>query len=356
MFCSVSITGFRGFRSLKIGGLNRFNLFLGRNNVGKTAVLEAFFLMAGPTNPHLPLQVNIFRGIDQFRFDPEELWGWLFNSEGQRREIVVEVDMEDHKKRTLKIKLGRQSQIRLANRRKQPSGTQRASGTASTTIQPAELLLDYESETGRHVKTKAFVSERGIGLQGSRAILFPSSVFVSARGGYSPENPERFSSLQRVGRENEIVRALQVLEPRLKKMSVLVGGGGPIIHGDIGLGRMVPVPMMGEGVGRLLTILLAISASKDGSVMVDEVENGFHYSVLEKVWTAVANLVRETNVQLFAATHSWECLKAAHESFLKSDQYDFRLHRLDMSDEAVVSTMYDKMMIETALSSGLELR
>jgi AAA15 family ATPase/GTPase len=66
MFRSLSICGFRGFQDLRVDDLDRFSLFLGPNNVGKTAVLEAIFLMAGPTNPDLPLRVNAFRGIEQF--------------------------------------------------------------------------------------------------------------------------------------------------------------------------------------------------------------------------------------------------------------------------------------------------
>lgn len=58
MFRKLSIDRFRGFKRLRMEGLERFNLVLGRNNVGKTAFLEAIFLLVGPTNPELPLKIG----------------------------------------------------------------------------------------------------------------------------------------------------------------------------------------------------------------------------------------------------------------------------------------------------------
>lgn len=90
MFHAIEIARFRGFQQLRLDPLDRFNLIIGRNNVGKTALLEAIFLLLGPNNPELPLRVNVFRGIEQFRNDPEELWGWLFYKKDLTRAIELE--------------------------------------------------------------------------------------------------------------------------------------------------------------------------------------------------------------------------------------------------------------------------
>ena len=157
-------------------------------------------------------------------------------------------------------------------------------------------------------------------------------------------------------KEEEIIPSLQLLEPRLKRLTLLATGFGPMLHGDIGLGRLVPLPMMGEGIGRLLTLLLAITEAKGGLVMIDEIGTGLHFTILRDVWSAVSNRAREAEVQVFATTHSWECLKAAHDSFSSSSIYDLRVHRLDRRDGEVKSTTYDSEMTEAALLSGLEMR
>lgn len=356
MFHRLSIKGFRGFKSLTVDGLDRFNLFLGRNNVGKTALLESLFLLAGPVNPDLPLRLSVLRGIEQFRNSPEELWGWLFYQKNLRREIVLELETLTHKKRALSIRLGQQKEMRYKNPVKKTRESNGSSATASTAIKPTELVLRYRNENNVRFESKAFVSDTGIRFERKKTLDIPTSVFVLARGSSAPENPERLSALQEVGKEEDILPALQVIEPRLKRLSILVTAAGPTIHGDIGIDRLVPLPMMGDGIGRLLTLLLAIIASENGFVMVDEIDTGLHYSVIADVWTAIARTAREKNVQVFATTHSWECLKAAHESFSQSDTYDFCLHRLDRLNDQLTSTTYDKEMIDTALSSGMELR
>ena len=107
---------------------------------------------------------------------------------------------------------------------------------------------------------------------------------------------------------------------------------------------------------RVLSIVLAIANAPGGVVLIDEIENGLHYSVLKEVWQAIAQTARQSDVQVFATTHSWECLRAAHEAFASEEQYDFRLLRLDRRGEEVECLSYDRDMIETALDKGLELR
>ncbi len=356
MFRSLSIRHFRGFQDLRVVGLDRFNLFMGRNNVGKTALLEAVFLLAGPTNPELPLRLNWFRGVDQARVDPEELWGWLFYDKDFKKAITIELQDVSGKKRRLIVRLEERKEIRFKEgRRPSPKGA-RSSATAATKSPPTTLRLDYRDEAGHDFHTRAYVSESELKLERAAALAVPNSIYVSARSGYSSENPERFSKLQAEGKEPRLLGPLRILEPRLKSLHVLVTGAGPMIHGDVGMGRMVPVPMMGEGVGRLLTFLLGITASPRAFVMIDEIDSGLHHSVMKDVWSAIAETARQDDVQVFATTHSWECLRAAHESFAQGEQYDLRVHRLDREQGRVISTTYDPEMIETALFSGLELR
>ncbi|MGK7878307.1 MAG: ATP/GTP-binding protein [Xenococcaceae cyanobacterium] len=146
--------------------------------------------------------------------------------------------------------------------------------------------------------------------------------------------------MERVGRQDEVLETLRLLEPRLERLTLLVVDGQPIIHGDIGMSELVPLPLMGEGLGRLLSIILAIANAKGGTILIDEIENGLHYSVLTKVWKAIAHAARQAEAQIFATTHSGECIIAAHKAF--SEQYDFRYHRLDWVKDEIKAVPYDK--------------
>ena len=358
LFQHLSIANFRGFESLKVNGLKRVNLFLGRNNVGKTALIESVFLLAAPANPELPSRVHGFRGIDHFRNDAEDLWGWLFYGKDVTKTIRLELETDTHKKRSLKMRvlMPKRTTLRSGRERREKSTRVRRT-TTSTTIAPSQLSLEYTLENGIKGEATARIAQGGVTFEHGSVPPQPQSVFVTARGSYSPENPERFSKLQELMEEDTLLPAMRVIEPRLKKLSVLASSMGPMIYGDIGIKRMVPIPMMGEGIGRLLTILLAVFDARDGMVMVDEIDTGFYHSILPAVWTSIAKAARQSDTQVLATTHSWECLKAAHESFLSPDsKYDLGIHRIDRFDEKTTSTTYDAEMTETALSSGLEMR
>jgi len=113
---------------------------------------------------------------------------------------------------------------------------------------------------------------------------------------------------------------------------------------------------MGGGMERLASLVLVIGTIPNGVVLVDEVESGLHYSILPKVWRAIGEVARQFNTQVFATTHSLECIVAAHRAFSESERYDFRLHRLDRDKESISAVTYDQETLEAAIETGLEVR
>ena len=96
MYKTVRIKNFRAFQTFTIEPLERVNLVLGKNNVGKTALLEALFLLLGTNNPELSLRINIFRGLDRFPSRPDDVWGWLFHDRKVHDEVMIEA-IDDRK-------------------------------------------------------------------------------------------------------------------------------------------------------------------------------------------------------------------------------------------------------------------
>ena len=132
--------------------------------------------------------------------------------------------------------------------------------------------------------------------------------------------------------------------------------GQPVLHGDIGIDHLVPLPVMGEGMARLASLVLCIGNAPNGVVLVDEIENGLHWTVLTKVWTAIADAARQFNTQIFATTHSRECIVAAHNAFVESGLYDFRLHRLERAGNTIRAVTYNNETLAAAIEIGLEVR
>lgn len=78
MWQSFTAKNFRGFHGLVVNDLARVNLIAGKNNMGKTAVLEAMQIHSYPRNWALPFEVNGQRGLAYNGMFSQELVSLLF--------------------------------------------------------------------------------------------------------------------------------------------------------------------------------------------------------------------------------------------------------------------------------------
>jgi AAA15 family ATPase/GTPase len=124
------------------------------------------------------------------------------------------------------------------------------------------------------------------------------------------------------------------------------------------MNQLVPLSVMGDGVTRLTSLVLAVATFRNGIIVVDEIENGLHYSILADIWKAIATAAHTFNTQIFATTHSREMILAAHQAFSERETYNFRLHRLDRSKKTgqIKAVTYDKETLEAAIDSDFEVR
>ncbi len=119
---------------------------------------------------------------------------------------------------------------------------------------------------------------------------------------------------------------------------------------------MLQLSYMGDGMSKLASIILAIGNAKDGVVLIDEIENGFHHSIMQKVWAAIDRAARHSNTQIFATTHSLECIIAAHKAFIEGEQYDLLVHRLDKIDNMIKDVTFSRCDLDIAFESKMDVR
>jgi hypothetical protein len=286
------------------------------------------------------------------------VWDWLFYEKRVNEPIRLESKTDRRLRRSLEIRLAESSKSEVAA----TAATESSSGAAlpgsfTTRSRPLDLVLEYrDSEKQVGTSRITFTPPGRLQLTTAKLAPYPLGVYLPANLRVSGEDAERFSKLEAVGRQDELLPVLRLLEPRLRRLAVLVTGGLPIIHGDIGIGTLVPLPLMGEGLGRMLSLLLAIASAPDGTVLVDEIENGLHHSVMNGVWEALGAAARRYDVQVFATTHSYECIQAAQDVFASQAPYDFRLHRLERVDGDIQVITYDEEALGAAVKAELEVR
>ena len=366
----IQIENFRGLERLVVDGLSPISLISGRNGVGKTTLLEAIWLTYGPQIPDLTARLEGWRGISVDA--KSEFMLNLFHDFNSTRPIVLTTLGDwDNGARVLTIKLRPKTTSTLSLG---ASGEDSGAEVQTTNVGDGNLESEHEiifeskydfgdsisrgwmvqSQVGPGMIGHAFQTELDIPRAPRPQALFHSA--VTRRPG--DVAAKRLQALEVAKNETKVIKLLQSVEPRLKAIRAMpLPSGESAVFVDIGEDHLMPVALMGDGLAALLTLSLAIATASGGAVLVDEIETGIHHSALREMWQGVATLVREFDVQLFAATHSRETIVAASDALDSKYAGMLSLHRLERGREGQVQALtYDQKSLKTALSAEFEVR
>jgi len=121
--------------------------------------------------------------------------------------------------------------------------------------------------------------------------------------------------------------------------------------------KPVDISAMGEGTIRLLGLILSMVNSKNGILLIDEIENGIHYSSQAKLWDLVFRIAEEMNIQVFATTHSWDCISGFSNALSKfHDQSQGQLIRLSEKNGIIKTTVFYANDLSIAARENIEVR
>jgi AAA15 family ATPase/GTPase len=316
MLTEIRIQNFRGFQDLSIAPLKRVNLIIGQNNTGKTAVLEALALMLADPLQDVGRLPELFRHSG--RNGDDDFWQWVFYNKDTTHEVIISGNM----------------------------GTLGFFAVCLTSGKPSGAFLPIFNLSGRLV----VMSTGGRMTAGLKTVAFSTR----------PTDPKQdaidYNRVVVRRRKKQVETLLKKIEPRLESIETLQTGIQPLLYSDIGLSEMIPVTQMGQGFNRLLDIYSEIVAAEAKVLLIDEIENGIHHSVLETIWRGLFQAAREAGVQIFATTHSWECVLAADRAAREQMPYDLNLIRLDRVEDNIKATLIDAQAIGTAKELHWEMR
>ncbi|EHQ36300.1 AAA family ATPase [Methanoplanus limicola] len=363
MYKSFGIKNFRGFKELKIEDLKRLNLIAGKNNVGKTAVLEALFIHCGVLNPELVPVVNAIRGYDIIKLknrvsSTETTWDSIFYNYNTSNKIELSGTYSDNHRRMLEISIKSSRRINIPASIKEENNSYNQIHTNSSNIMdqyyPALELKSTEPKK-KELSNDIVIWPGGISIKQSYKPTNVSYFLSSGRVTNPKENAELLGELEINLKSEEIIPIMQIIEPKLIALNTIPMGNTSVIHANIGIGKLIPVSLLGEGINKLMAIIIRIINAENSCIFIDEIENRFHYSIMNKIWEVIDSVSKKYNVQVFATTHSLECIKAAHETLSSSD-YDFSLIRLDKTDDSIIPTYYDCESLDISIENEFEVR
>lgn len=348
MLKSLRVKNFRGFRDLEINELARVNLFGGRNNAGKTTLLESLLMLASGGHPQAI--VRTARGIESAVGKPETirdvLWRPLFTELDTNERIEISAVHKSAGVLTLTVTLSR------AKTRKIPLGDGARLPQNGLALNEHDLLFVFAA-ADRNSEARLRTTGDGMAVEASGIEqAFDSAILLSSTEDLQ-EDARMLGRLSLRKQQGIVADALRVIEPRLASVDDNSSSGRPMIWGDIGLPELVPLPTMGEGMTRLARLVLAICDTPGGLVLADEIENGIHHSVMPNVWRALDLAAQKFNTQVVATTHSSECIEAAYSAL---DAESFRYHRLNVKNGENRCTTYVPEAMRGAVFHGFEVR
>lgn len=345
MFDQIIIENFRGISHAEISGLKNVNLFFGKNNCGKSSVLDAIFLISGPSNPALPININFFRGYSKVSRKDIRLDFYKLNDS-----VPIHIIAKDGEERDLSI-----SVIELGQQDVDLSGNEDGS-ISSQAEKRYGFKMDYS------IDGEPFTSQLEINASDiSKAVTKADKRYnETIRCRYVNPKYDFLASIQGLANiiqnkdEFFILDALKLIEPAVKDFVIT----GQEMLVDVGLKERIPINLLGDGARKVVALLAAIYDCKDGIVLMDEISNGFHYSVMKSLWKTLLTASSKNNTQLFATTHDLDSIRGLIEAArqMKSEESVSAYKLTKGVDDEVLAFSFSVDNIDYALKQEIEIR
>jgi hypothetical protein len=375
MISSLRIEGYRGFEDFEMNDLGQINLLVGTNNSGKTSVLEAIYLLSSVGDPTSLWQLLWRRGE---RLPP------LLSATGDRppRRSPVELDVshlfsghEAQPGSSIRISAKNQSSprtIEYSIAELSPRDQTEIFGPDDESVLTSRLVLEVK---GNPKPTVGIIPLSRAGGIYSDSIEIPArrarqrtneaspAYFITTDSFTGDELVAMWNKISLTPSEGLVLKALQFLDCDIERVAAQATSGpyystqarGGFIVKRKGWEQPVPIGSMGDGMWRMLAMAIAITQCKGGVLLVDEIDTGLHYSVMSQMWSLIYNAARELDVQVFATTHSYDCVYSLAQICSNMDmRKSVTVQRIEVGKKR--SIPYDEDEITVAATKDIEVR
>jgi AAA15 family ATPase/GTPase len=324
MIQGISIENFRVFHKTEINGFGLVNLFGGKNNAGKTCLLEALY---AALKGNLDVSIN----LRQQKLPLSDAQKNLFFNLDTSRPVSFEVKNEDNETFTTKEEYD----------------------TASFSI---KTTYDIRGLTGEQKTIESiFWQKNKLNFILSKDEQYPDNLNLSAE----------FDRADIDGESILILKAVQIIDPSVLEIKTYATFPETLYLRKKNEKIALPITNYGDALQKMMRYILTIvkldnEQTKGGKfLLIDEIENGLHHTVQQEFWTMLFELAVEYNIQIFAATHSSEMIEAFGEVAQKPEFVGkgvfFELFRHLKTNE-IIANKFNANTLEYNIQHKLSLR
>jgi len=357
MLKSFKVYNFRCFQAVDLGDLRRINLIVGPNAAGKTALMEALRLGLTGT-PQALFQMNPSRGFFTHLIPPinreqfESIWNLYFYNMQSDRPILTECVDEDGRKATLKVSYDPKKSVTQV-----PPAS--ASSSQIATIVP--LVFDRTNFRGQLTVLQATLHTQGplagqLNIDTGQELSPVTDLSLSLQG--APQFAAQwFSRLSQQNREQEVIDAVKRAYGGLISDIVVLSPGQIVaLYAELPhMAEKLPLSLVSAGVSKFVAVISAIIARADSVILIDEIESGIYFDKFASFWETLLHLSLKYNAQVFASTHSQECIRSLL-AIMKGKENEFSLLRAERKNGASGVRPISGDLFEAAIEQQFEVR
>lgn len=352
MITDISIENFKILKSISLKDMKRVTLISGKNNIGKSTLLEAIFLYMDHSSGESFGKLNGFRGT--ITTGAEGLWEPIFYQMNTDNPITITVTDDNN---VGILKYSRDNNYLPTNINGISEGILaqfRADTKASYSLAYSYTLDNYKEEGHFSLNNSSILRDINSTLLGNEIMSMKPTRFINAL--FIREFSflvNEFGRIELSGEKKDLIEALQEMDESIEDVITLSVRGLTQLYLRVN-GQLMPLHYAGDGITKLMSICLAIMDQKNGVVLVDELETGLHYSIYGKLWKIINSISQKSNCQVIATTHSYEMISAIRGEFNNTD--DFCYYRIGNTKDNLNAYRYSYSMLDSALESEMEVR
>jgi AAA15 family ATPase/GTPase len=292
-FSEIKISKYKKFQNFELKNLNRINLFAGKNNAGKTTLLEAVLLLSNQTNYRAIFEITMKRA--KHIESNTETFSLLIQSIPEFLEIEGKIHSKNTKIHYQSIK-EEENGVISANRLKVFSEFGEDKQSTEVLIESFGAIKELAT-IGKNKKLLRSVYSSPFSASHSELVEACHTMSLNS----FERNGERFIAKDRIIQfiKNYIDPKIRYIEMDQKNFKVT--------HEEL---ETMFLWEYGEGLQRVFYIALLFAYAENGIVCIDEFENAVYFGLLKEFTKLVQELAIEFNVQVFLTTHSKECVDA----------------------------------------------
>lgn len=344
MLRDLQVKNYRCLQDFSVEGLAQINLIVGENNIGKTSLLEAIYLLshhddlAGASASLFEIlqgrgEYSRKTKLDLASEEPKEFHLYpvsqLFYGHRINSEVGIQITTTTEVTKTLEIKISAS-----------PEGVRSLEFCdVKTSWSPG----DFNIQENEQIETLQIFPKRSRPYR----LLLSRRLRVEDLAVY-------WDKISLTPKEDSVLESLRILEPDVERIGFVLSKDRNMVQVQIrGYDHPVPLSSMGEGMRQLLTLAVALVTAEDGVLLVDDIDTGLYYETQVEVWRLIIKTAQQFNIQVFTTAHSWDCIDAFQEALAElKDMSIAKLFRIDRKHGKLRAVEYNAEELEKTLNQS----